>query len=91
MALFKKFRMGSNSTSRSISQEADEPVQQPLLTRQLSIDSSNTNSGVENMDINAEQLRLLPEHSQDDAGNSISVTLCSVTCYFVSVTAIAFD
>lgn len=85
MAPFKlKFRMGSSSTSRSVSQETDEPVQQPLLTRQFSINSSNTTIDCEfnNMDSNAEQHNLLPNHSDvdDDTGKCIALICCLVRC-----------
>lgn len=69
MAPFKlKFRMGSSS--RSTSQETEEPVQQPLLTRQSSICASNTtiDSEFNSMSSNNDQHNLLPNTFNEESG-----------------------
>lgn len=69
MAPFKlKFRMGSGS--RSTSQEIEEPVQQPLLTRQSSIcDSSTTiDSEFTSMSSTNDQHNLLPNKFDEETG-----------------------
>lgn len=69
MAPFKlKFRMGSGS--RSTSQENEEPVQQPLLTRQSSIcDSSTTiDSEFTSMSSTNDQHNLLPNKFDEETG-----------------------
>lgn len=68
MAPFKlKFRMGSGS--RSLSQETEEPVQQPLLTRQSAIKGSNTT--LNSMSTNNDQHNLLPNKFDEETGESI--------------------
>lgn len=65
MAPFKlKFRMGSGS--RSISQEIEEPVQQPLLMRQSAVNGSNTT--LNSMSTNNDQHNLLPNKFDDETG-----------------------
>lgn len=73
MAPFKlKFRMGSGS--RSISQEIEEPVQQPLLMRQSAVNGSNTtlsseyNSMSTNNDQHNDQHNLLPNTFEEETG-----------------------
>lgn len=69
MAPFKlKFRMGSSS--RSTSQEIEEPVQQPLLTRQSSICDSNTtiDSEFTSMSSTNDQHNLLPNKFDEETG-----------------------
>lgn len=69
MAPFKlKFRMGSGS--RSLSQETEEPVQQPLLTRQSAIRGSNTtlNSEYNSMSTTNDQHNLLPNKFDEETG-----------------------
>lgn len=71
MAPFKlKFRMGSGS--RSLSQELEEPVQQPLLTRQSAIKGSNTtlNSEYNSMSTNNDQHNLLPNSFDGETGTN---------------------
>lgn len=70
MAPFKlKFRMGSSS--KSVSQETEEPVQQPLLTRQPAISGSNTTiySDCNSMSTTNDQHTLLPANREEDTGN----------------------
>lgn len=74
MAPFKlKFRMGSGS--RSLSQELEEPVQQPLLTRQSAIKGSNTtlNSEYNSMSTNNDQHNLLPNKFDEETGKNKSI------------------
>lgn len=74
MAPFKlKFRMGSGS--RSLSQETEEPVQQPLLTRQSAINGSNTtlNSDYNSMNTNNDQHILLPNKFDEETGTLLII------------------
>lgn len=76
MAPFKlKFRMGSSS--RSTSQEIEEPVQQPLLTRQSAVGGSNTtlNSDYNSMSANNDQHTLLPNTFEEESGDDINIFL----------------
>lgn len=69
MAPFKlKFRMGSGS--RSVSQEIEEPVQQPLLMRQSAVGGSNTtlSSEYNSMSTNNDQHNLLPNTFEEESG-----------------------
>lgn len=76
MAPFKlKFRMGSGS--RSISQEIEEPVQQPLLMRQSAVSGSNTtlSSDYNSMSTNNDQHNLLPNTFDEETGKNNTYTL----------------
>lgn len=82
MAPFKlKFRMGSGS--RSISQEIEEPVQQPLLMRQSAVSGSNTtlSSEYNSMSTNNDQHNLLPNTFEEETGtNTIQYTHTHPKC-----------
>lgn len=73
MAPFKlKFRMGSSS--RSTSQEIEEPVQQPLLIRQSAVSggsSTTLNSDYNSMSTNNDQHTLLPNTFEEESGDVI--------------------
>lgn len=74
MAPFKlKFRMGSGS--RSVSQEIEEPVQQPLLMRQSAVGGSNTtlSSEYNSMSTNNDQHNLLPNSFEEAGKFGVSV------------------
>lgn len=83
MAPFKlKFRMGSGS--RSISQEIEEPVQQPLLMRQSAVSGSNTtlSSEYNSMSTNNDQHNLLPNTFEEEAGKILTIFFSSLLFYF---------
>lgn len=63
--------MGSGS--RSISQETEEPVQQPLLMRQSAVSGSNTtlSSEYNSMSTNNDQHTLLPNTFEEESGTPI--------------------
>lgn len=84
MAPFKlKFRMGSGS--RSVSQEIEEPVQQPLLMRQSAVSGSNTtlSSEYNSMSTNNDQHNLLPNTFEEEAGKSLSLSLTRTLSLFL--------
>lgn len=72
MAPFKlKFRMGNSS--RSTSQEIEEPVQQPLLVRQSAIAASNTTIDSEYNSMSSttnDQHNLLPNTFDEEIGEN---------------------
>ncbi|XP_031619518.1 uncharacterized protein LOC116338425 isoform X2 [Contarinia nasturtii] len=79
-----KFRMGSSS--RSISQEIEEPVQQPLLMRQSAVSGSNTtlSSEYNSMSTNNDQHNLLANTFEEETGYENPTIMRNITdahCY----------